>query len=95
MNCIDSGSHAVIGGGFFNCVYVAGAAILGGEQNSTSGFRAGIYGCFVTAVMDDAFHVNDLVATNMPYGAGGPSGSLYWDNETDSSGTTRKRVFIN
>ena len=76
-NCIDTGAvmstatpFGVIGGGQNNtiCAGTCYSAIVGGQDNCVTHNWATVAGCGVTSVMDCAFHTNNVVAQNIPFG---------------------------
>jgi hypothetical protein len=80
-----TGSYSMIGGGSCNTVSGAYSAILGGCGNTISAAYqyAGVFGCNVSAVLNNAFHTNCLVAcSTSAYISGLPPGTISYLNAT-------------
>lgn len=82
-NAILKGIDSAIWGGETNIVTANCNAILGGFQNTDSGYSlVGIFGCNIAAVANNTFHINCLNTCDTPrLGApvGAPSETIYWD----------------
>jgi hypothetical protein len=64
-----STNHSSIFSGFNNKVSGSCSSILGGANNCDNGFNyVGIFGCNVVGALNNAFHVNQLIAQNIQAG---------------------------
>ena len=85
----SSGCYNFIGNGSLNTISGNYSAILGGSGNNIPAgcSYVGVFGCNITTVCNSAFHVNSLVAQDIPLSGnpatcapptGAPSGTLYY-----------------
>ena len=67
-NTVCAGTnHSGIFSGYQNCVSGSCSVVLGGSGNNDGGYNyVGIFGCNVTGVVANGFHVNEVVIQDIP-----------------------------